>query len=177
MLDLADQIGEGLCRRNVQTLQGPCNALIEHVLEFLEAERIQRRGRQGLVACRAACLTARVAASVPAPIPYMAQSQQRFEYAALPRHDFTMRIRECLDARGEDVLRDARRCGCVAADFERGRQEARRRIAGQAVRAQRELMSIPVNGDIGLEKHPDTDQFIRLDRGRGRAQRDPARTN
>ena len=24
------------------------------------------------------------------------------------------------------------------------------------------LMSIPVNGDIGLEKHPDTDQFIRL---------------
>lgn len=31
------------------------------------------------------------------------------------------------------------------------------------------LMSIPVNGDIGLEKHPDTDQFIRLDRGRGRA--------
>jgi len=32
------------------------------------------------------------------------------------------------------------------------------------------LMSIPVNGDIGLEKHPDTDQFIRLDRGRGRAE-------
>ena len=28
------------------------------------------------------------------------------------------------------------------------------------------LMSIPVNGDIGLAKHPDTDQFIRLDRGR-----------
>ena len=35
------------------------------------------------------------------------------------------------------------------------------------------LMSIPVNGDIGLEKHPDTDQFIRLDRGRGRAQMGP----
>ena len=37
------------------------------------------------------------------------------------------------------------------------------------------LMSIPVNGDIGLEKHPDTDQFIRLDRGRGRAQMGPAK--
>src|SRR5674476_236900 len=35
------------------------------------------------------------------------------------------------------------------------------------------LMSIPVNGDIGLEKHPDTDQFIRLDSGRGRAQMGP----
>ncbi len=32
------------------------------------------------------------------------------------------------------------------------------------------LMSIPVGGDIGLEKHPETDQFIRLDKGRGRAQ-------
>jgi mannose-6-phosphate isomerase-like protein (cupin superfamily) len=32
------------------------------------------------------------------------------------------------------------------------------------------LMSIPVGGDIGLEIHPDTDQFIRLDAGRGRVQ-------
>ncbi len=32
------------------------------------------------------------------------------------------------------------------------------------------LMSIPVGGDIGLEVHPDTDQFLRLDAGRGRAQ-------
>ncbi len=32
------------------------------------------------------------------------------------------------------------------------------------------LMSIPVGGEIGLEKHPETDQFIRLDGGRGRAQ-------
>jgi hypothetical protein len=31
-------------------------------------------------------------------------------------------------------------------------------------------MSIPVGGDIGLEAHPDTDQFLRLDAGRGRAQ-------
>lgn len=38
------------------------------------------------------------------------------------------------------------------------------------------LMSIPVGGDIGLEKHPATDQFIRLDAGRGRAQMGPKRT-
>lgn len=36
------------------------------------------------------------------------------------------------------------------------------------------LMSIPVGGDIGLEMHPETDQFIRLDGGRGRAQMGPA---
>lgn len=28
------------------------------------------------------------------------------------------------------------------------------------------LMSIPVRGDIGLEMHPDTDQFIRIESGR-----------
>lgn len=32
------------------------------------------------------------------------------------------------------------------------------------------MMSIPVGGDIGLEMHPDTDQFLRLDAGRGRVQ-------
>ena len=32
------------------------------------------------------------------------------------------------------------------------------------------LMSIPVGGDIGLEAHPETDQFLRLDAGRGRVQ-------
>jgi mannose-6-phosphate isomerase-like protein (cupin superfamily) len=32
------------------------------------------------------------------------------------------------------------------------------------------LMSIPVGGDIGLEAHPETDQFLRLDGGRGRVQ-------
>ena len=37
------------------------------------------------------------------------------------------------------------------------------------------LMSIPVNGDIGREEHPDTEQFIRLDRGRGRAQMGPGK--
>jgi mannose-6-phosphate isomerase-like protein (cupin superfamily) len=32
------------------------------------------------------------------------------------------------------------------------------------------LMSIPVGSDIGLEAHPQTDQFLRLDAGRGRVQ-------
>ena len=32
------------------------------------------------------------------------------------------------------------------------------------------LMSIPVGADIGLEAHPETDQFLRLDGGRGRVQ-------
>jgi mannose-6-phosphate isomerase-like protein (cupin superfamily) len=36
------------------------------------------------------------------------------------------------------------------------------------------LMSIPVGGDIGLEVHPETDQFLRLDAGRGRLQMGPA---
>jgi hypothetical protein len=31
------------------------------------------------------------------------------------------------------------------------------------------LMSIPEGGDIGFETHPETDQFLRLDAGRGRA--------
>lgn len=32
------------------------------------------------------------------------------------------------------------------------------------------LMSIPAGGDIGLEAHPRTDQFLRLDAGSGRVQ-------
>jgi mannose-6-phosphate isomerase-like protein (cupin superfamily) len=32
------------------------------------------------------------------------------------------------------------------------------------------LMSIPAGGDIGLEAHPQIDQFLRLDAGRGRVQ-------
>ena len=32
------------------------------------------------------------------------------------------------------------------------------------------LMSIPIGGDIGLEAHPETDQFLRLDAGSGRVQ-------
>ncbi len=37
------------------------------------------------------------------------------------------------------------------------------------------LMSIPVGGDIGLEAHPETDQFLRLDGGRGRVQMGPTK--
>ncbi|WP_440313095.1 cupin domain-containing protein [Leucobacter chromiireducens] len=36
------------------------------------------------------------------------------------------------------------------------------------------LMSIPVGGDIGLELHGDTDQFLRLEQGRGRVQMGPS---
>lgn len=32
------------------------------------------------------------------------------------------------------------------------------------------VMSIPVGGDIGLEVHPDTDQFIRIEEGQGLVQ-------
>jgi len=37
-------------------------------------------------------------------------------------------------------------------------------------RIQLTLMSIPVGGDVGLEVHNDTDQFLRLEQGRGRVQ-------
>lgn len=36
------------------------------------------------------------------------------------------------------------------------------------------LMSIPVGGEIGLEAHHDIDQFLRLEKGRGRVQMGPA---
>lgn len=39
------------------------------------------------------------------------------------------------------------------------------------------LMSIPVGGDIGLEKHPETDQFIRLDAGKGLCQMGKTKKN
>lgn len=39
------------------------------------------------------------------------------------------------------------------------------------------LMSIPVGGDIGLEAHPQTDQFLRLDAGRGLVQMGTAKDN
>ena len=37
------------------------------------------------------------------------------------------------------------------------------------------LMSIPPGESIGLESHPDTDQFLRLDAGRGRVTMGPAK--
>jgi mannose-6-phosphate isomerase-like protein (cupin superfamily) len=39
------------------------------------------------------------------------------------------------------------------------------------------LMLIPVGGEIGLEAHPETDQFLRLDAGKGRVQMGTARDN
>ncbi len=37
------------------------------------------------------------------------------------------------------------------------------------------LMSISVGASIGLEAHPETDQFLRLDAGRGRVKMGPAK--
>jgi mannose-6-phosphate isomerase-like protein (cupin superfamily) len=39
------------------------------------------------------------------------------------------------------------------------------------------LMSIPEGQDIGLEMHPETDQFLRLDAGQGRVQMGSTRDN
>ncbi|WP_052345765.1 cupin domain-containing protein [Paucisalibacillus sp. EB02] len=39
------------------------------------------------------------------------------------------------------------------------------------------VMSIPVGGDIGLEIHPDTDQFIRIEEGRGIVQMGRSQNN
>jgi mannose-6-phosphate isomerase-like protein (cupin superfamily) len=39
------------------------------------------------------------------------------------------------------------------------------------------LMSIPVGGDIGLEAHPETDQFLRLDAGRPGCRWEARKTN
>ena len=45
-----------------------------------------------------------------------------------------------------------------------------RRVAWTGKYLQVTLMSIPAGGDIGLEAHPQTDQFLRLDAGRGLVQ-------
>ena len=47
---------------------------------------------------------------------------------------------------------------------------AYRAVAWSGKYLQLTLMSIPVGEDIGLEAHPATDQFLRLDAGRGRVQ-------
>jgi mannose-6-phosphate isomerase-like protein (cupin superfamily) len=39
------------------------------------------------------------------------------------------------------------------------------------------VMSIPVGSDIGLEAHPDNDQFIRIEQGKGRVQMGPTEDN
>lgn len=50
-----------------------------------------------------------------------------------------------------------------------------RAVAWSGTHLQLTLMSIPVGEDIGLEAHPGTDQFLRLDGGRGRVQMGPAK--
>jgi len=50
-----------------------------------------------------------------------------------------------------------------------------RAVAWSGKYLQLTLMSIPVGADIGLEAHPETDQFLRLDAGRGRVQMGPTR--
>ena len=49
-----------------------------------------------------------------------------------------------------------------------------RTVAWSGQYLQLTLMSIPPGDDIGLEAHPGTDQFLRLDGGRGRVQMGPA---
>lgn len=48
--------------------------------------------------------------------------------------------------------------------------DAYRRVAWSGRFLQVTLMSIPAGGDIGLELHADTDQFIRVEAGEGLAQ-------
>jgi mannose-6-phosphate isomerase-like protein (cupin superfamily) len=50
-----------------------------------------------------------------------------------------------------------------------------RTVAWSGKYLQLTLMSIPVGESIGLEAHPETDQFLRLDAGRGRVQMGPAK--
>ena len=49
-----------------------------------------------------------------------------------------------------------------------------RRVAWSGTYLQLTLMSIPPGESIGLEAHPDTDQFLRLDAGKGRVTMGPA---
>lgn len=39
------------------------------------------------------------------------------------------------------------------------------------------LMTIPAGGEVGLEVHPDTDQFLRLEQGEARVVMGPAKDN
>ena len=57
-------------------------------------------------------------------------------------------------------------------DLERAtvEHENYRTVAWSGKYLQLTFMSIPVGEDIGLEAHPETDQFLRLDAGRGRVQ-------
>jgi mannose-6-phosphate isomerase-like protein (cupin superfamily) len=50
-----------------------------------------------------------------------------------------------------------------------------RAVAWSGKYLQLTLMSIQPGDDIGLEAHPETDQFLRVDAGRGRVQMGPAK--
>ncbi len=50
-----------------------------------------------------------------------------------------------------------------------------RTVAWTGTHLQVTLMSIPVGESIGLEVHPDTDQFLRLESGKGRCVMGPAK--
>jgi mannose-6-phosphate isomerase-like protein (cupin superfamily) len=50
-----------------------------------------------------------------------------------------------------------------------------RRVAWSGTYLQVTLMSIPVGASVGLETHPDTDQFLRLDAGTGRVVMGPSK--
>ena len=54
-------------------------------------------------------------------------------------------------------------------DIERATKENTnyRSVAWSGRYLQVTLMSIPAGGDIGLEAHPETDQFLRIDAGSG----------
>lgn len=64
-------------------------------------------------------------------------------------------------------------------DIETATKENRdyRSVAWSGRYLQVTLMSIPVGGDIGLEAHPETDQFLRLDAGHGRVRMEEERAN
>lgn len=52
--------------------------------------------------------------------------------------------------------------------------ESYRTVAWSGKYLQVTLMSIPVGSSIGLEAHPETDQFLRVDAGRGLAKMGPS---
>ncbi|RIK16735.1 MAG: cupin domain-containing protein [Acidobacteria bacterium] len=64
-----------------------------------------------------------------------------------------------------------------AFDIETATREntAYRTVAWTGKHLQVTLMSIPPGESIGLEVHPDTDQFLRLDQGRGRCVMGPTK--
>jgi mannose-6-phosphate isomerase-like protein (cupin superfamily) len=45
------------------------------------------------------------------------------------------------------------------------------------VNLQMTLMSIPVGGEVGLEAHPDNDQFLRIEQGKAKVQMGPSQDN